>query len=63
MAEDVTTDLSGVAERLRAVLEARRYFLRMWAIDRDLIDPAIDRVARDLEQAGPPPGDCAAPDA
>ena len=56
-------DLSGVAERLRMVLEARRHFLRMWEIDRNLIDPAIDRVARDLEQDlpeqsdGPPAGD------
>jgi hypothetical protein len=47
-------DLTDVAERLRLVMKARQHFLKMWEIDRNLIDPAIERVARDLEEAEGP---------
>ena len=42
------TDLATVAERLRMVRQARRKFLKMWAIDRSLVDPLVDRLAADL---------------
>jgi hypothetical protein len=42
-------EMADVAERLRLVREARRKFLRMWAIDRSLVDPLVDRLAADLE--------------
>ena len=49
-------DMADVAERLRLVREARRKFLRLWAIDRSLVDPLVDRLAADLEEpaASPP---------
>ena len=48
-------DIATVAERLRLVREARRRFLKMWAIDRSLVDPMVDRVAADLGDDPPPP--------
>lgn len=45
-------DITNVAERLRLVRSARRKFLRMWTIDRVMIDPLVDRVAEDLSQDG-----------
>ena len=44
-------DLAGVAERLRAVKNARRRFLRLWGIEQALVEPMLDRVAADVEQA------------
>ena len=49
------SDMAAVAERLRLVREARRRFLRMWAIDRTMVDPLVDRVAADLEAPQQPP--------
>jgi hypothetical protein len=55
-------DVTEVVERLRLVRQARRKFLRMWAIDRSLVDPLVDRVAADLgEDPPPPPHDDAPP--
>lgn len=45
-------DLSEVAAQIRAVREARRKFLRLWAMEQAVIDPALDRVAKDLEAGG-----------
>jgi hypothetical protein len=49
-------DITDVAERLRLVREARRKFMRMWAVDRSMIDPLVDRLAADLDEvaAAPP---------
>ncbi len=44
-------DLSIVMENLRAVREARRKFLRMWRVERDVINPMLDRMAEDLQDA------------
>jgi hypothetical protein len=41
-------DLASVADRLRLVQEARRKFLRLWAIDHSMIDPLVDRLVVDL---------------
>ena len=41
-------DIAAVAERLRLVRGARGKFLRLWAIDRSMIDPLVDRLALDL---------------
>ncbi len=41
-------NLAAVAERLRAVRRASRRFVQLWAFDRFLIAPALDRIARDL---------------
>ena len=54
-------DIATVVERLRMVRQARRKFLKMWAIDRSLVDPLVDRLAEDLgdvpdsDPAGPVP--------
>ena len=42
------SDMAAVAERLRLVRAARRRFLRMWTIDRTMVDPLVDRLAADL---------------
>jgi hypothetical protein len=44
-------DLSGVVERLRAVREAERKFLKLWAVEQAVIVPGLDRVAADIEAA------------
>ena len=44
-------DMAAVAERLRLVRAARRKFLKMWAIDRALVEPLLDRLAADLSPA------------
>jgi hypothetical protein len=44
----VGDDIGAVAERLRLVRRARRKFLRLWAIDRSMIDPLVDRLVIDL---------------
>ena len=51
-------DLAEVAERLRLVRRARRKFLKLWAIDQALVEPAVDRLAADLTAADlpAPPG-------
>ena len=41
-------DIATVAERLRLVRGAKQKFLRLWAIDRSMIDPLVDRLAADL---------------
>ena len=41
-------DIAAVAERLRLVRGARRKFMRLWAIDRTMIDSLVDRLAIDL---------------
>lgn len=63
-------DMAAVAERLRLVRQARRKFLRLWAIDQALVNPLVERLADDLESpagagpsrseslhGGPPPAD------
>ena len=54
-------DIGTVAERLRMVRQARRKFLKLWAIDRSLIDPLVDRLAEDLRTAPPSQPAAAAP--
>src|SRR5215204_5939722 len=51
---NVGDDIAAVAERLRLVRGARGKFLRLWAIDRSMIDPLVDRLALDLMQLPPP---------
>ena len=46
--DDGVGDMAAVAERLRLVRAARRRFLRMWTIDRTMVDPLVDRLAADL---------------
>ena len=50
---NVGDDIASVAERLRLVRGARGKFLRLWAIDRSMIDPLVDRLALDLMQLPP----------
>jgi hypothetical protein len=54
-------DIADVAERLRLVREARRKFLRMWAIDRSMVDPLVDRLAADLDDVAAVPPHSQAP--
>jgi hypothetical protein len=49
----VAGDIAQVAERLRLVRRARRKFLRLWAIDRHMIEPLVERVAQDLSKPDP----------
>ena len=48
-------DLAGIAERLRVVKRAHRRFLRLWDIERALIDPLVERVAAELDGASGAP--------
>jgi hypothetical protein len=42
-------DLSIVMEDLRRVREARRRFMQLWRVERDVINPMLDRMADDLQ--------------
>ena len=42
-------DLSSVVESLRRVQQARRRFLEMWKVEKDYINPMLDRMAEDLQ--------------
>lgn len=44
-------DLSVVMESLRLVQRARRRFMGLWALEKDVINPMLDRMADDLQQA------------
>ena len=52
-------ELSSVVESLRRVQQARRRFLEMWKLERDVINPMLDRMAEDLQaiMAAPASGD------
>ena len=52
--EDGVRDMAAVAERLRLVRAARRKFLRLWAIEQEMVEPLLDRVAADLGAADDP---------
>ena len=54
-------DMAAVAERLRMVRAARRRFLRMWAIDQELVTPLLDRLAADLAPVDPADDPAATP--
>jgi len=41
-------NISAVVEQLRAVRLAQRKFLGLWALEREIIFPALDRVAADM---------------
>lgn len=43
--------ISEVAEQLRVVRQARQRFLRLWAVEQELISPGLDRVAADVDAA------------
>ena len=42
-------DLSVVVDSLRLVQRARRRFMELWAVEKDYINPVLDRMADDLE--------------
>ena len=46
-------EMAEVAERLRLVRRASRRFLRLWAVDRAMVEPLLDRLAADLASAEP----------
>ena len=43
-------DLSSVLEDLRLVQRARRRFLELWNLEKDVINPMLDRMADDLQE-------------
>ena len=43
-------DLSSVVEGLRLVQQARKRFLELWALEKDVIIPLLDRMADDLQE-------------
>jgi hypothetical protein len=43
--------MAAVAEELRVVRSAQRRFLHLWAIERAMIDPMVERLAADLADA------------
>ena len=47
-------DLSVVVENLRLVHRARRRFMELWAVEKDVINPVLDRVADDLQGVAAP---------
>ena len=44
-------ELSEVAALIRAVREAQRKFLRLWAMELAVIHPGLDRIAQDVDAA------------
>lgn len=42
-------DLCEVASQIRAVRDARRKFLKLWAIEQAVVHPGLDRMAADVE--------------
>jgi hypothetical protein len=44
-------EFSSVVENLRLVQRARRKFLEMWKVETDYINPMLDRMADDLQEA------------
>ena len=44
-------DMAAVAEQLRVVRSAGRRFFRLWAIERAMVDPMVERLAADLAAA------------
>ena len=43
-------DLSSVVEGLRLVRRARKRFLDLWSLEKDVINPMLDRMADDLQE-------------
>ena len=43
-------DLSSVVEGLRLVQRARKRFLQLWSLEKDVINPMLDRMADDLQE-------------
>jgi len=43
-------DLSSVVEDLRLVQRARKRFLELWSLEKDVINPMLDRMADDLQE-------------
>jgi hypothetical protein len=41
-------DISAVVEQLRAVRLAQRKFVGLWALEQEIIFPALDRVVADM---------------
>ena len=50
-------DLSSVVEGLRLVQRARKRFLELWALEKDVIIPMLDRMADDLQEVNIPGAD------
>ena len=50
-------DLSVVVENLRLVHRARRRFMELWAVEKDYINPMLDRMAEDLQGAAAATGE------
>jgi hypothetical protein len=48
-------DLSSVAKQLRVVRNARRRFLELWKVEKELINPALDRMADELRKTAATP--------
>lgn len=44
-------DLTSVARQLRLVHNARRRFLELWKLEKELIYPLLDRMADDLHDS------------
>ncbi|MGA8709533.1 MAG: hypothetical protein WB646_21395 [Steroidobacteraceae bacterium] len=49
-------DISAVVEKLQAVRLAQRNFLGLWALEQEIILPALDRVAADMNAIAPSRG-------
>lgn len=43
-------DLCEVAEQIRAVRQAQRKFLELWAMEQAVVHPGLDRMAADVEK-------------
>ncbi len=55
-------DLSVVVEKLRLVQRARRRFMELWTLEKDYIDPMLDRMEEDLQRAAATVDECDNPE-
>lgn len=46
-------EMAEVAERLRLVRKASRRFLRLWAVEKAMVEPLVERLADDLALTQP----------
>jgi hypothetical protein len=47
-------ELSEVVETLRLVQQARKRFMELWSLEKNVINPVLDRMADDLMEVGTP---------
>ena len=49
-------ELSGIADKLRLVQQAKRRFIELWAVEDSYVNPMLDRMADELLETLAPDG-------